>query len=111
MLIKGSDLTAAQRQLVLAAFVHRHTIENAKARGVDCVNCADIGRWPYVAGQALPGGPTVYTRAEWHHYHTTHGSVHTTDAKWLATHAFHFTKDGQRLMARPRYAEPVYLAT
>jgi len=32
MLIKGKDLTPEQRKLVLAAFVHRHTIENAKAR-------------------------------------------------------------------------------
>lgn len=107
MLIKGSDLTTAQRQLVLAAFVHRHTVENAKAHGVPCVMCANS---PGGADEIviIPAGQQAAheVRKRWHDHHV---SVQT-DAAWLADHAFHFTKDGQRLMAR-RYAEPVYLAT
>lgn len=110
MLIRGLDLNPVQRRLVLAVFVHRHTIENASARGVACVNCADIPCWPYVAGQALVTGPKVYTREQWHAYHTSHGAVDVPDAEWLASHAFHFVKDGSRLMLNRMFAEPVFMA-
>ena len=33
-----------------------------------------------------------------------------TDEEWLAEHAFHFLKDGSRLMMNRGYAEPHYLA-
>ena len=107
MMIKGVNLNVEQRKLVLAAFVYRHTVENAVARGVDCVNCANIPSWPYEAGQALPGGPYTFTRDQWHAYHTSRGAQVVTDAEWLAVHAFHFTKDGSRLMVNRRYAESV----
>ncbi len=108
MILKGSSLNSRQREQVLAAFVHRNTIENAKRRGVDCVNCA-MNRYPYVTGQALPDGPHVYTREQWHTYHTTHGAVAISDAQWLADHAFKFIKDGSRLAIRGS-ALPAYMA-
>jgi phospholipase C len=105
MLIKGSALTSQQRAQVLAAFVHRPTVESARSRGVACAHCAQIPQWPYVTGQALPDGPHVWTRDQWHTYHTTHGAIDGTDQQWLEAHAFHFLKDGSRLMER-RHAEP-----
>jgi hypothetical protein len=106
-LIKGSNLTADQRRLVLATFGHRHTHENARARGVACVLCADSG------GGAdreivIPAGEQAATevRKRWHDHHV----AVQTDDQWLAEHAFHFTKDGRRLKTRPGYAEPAYLA-
>lgn len=110
MIIRGDRLNDRQRAQVLAAYVYRHTIENARARGVDCVNCANIPHWPYVTGQALADGPHVWTRAQWHKYHTTHGAVAITDAQWLADHAFHFVKDGSRLHGRRHHAEPAFMA-
>jgi hypothetical protein len=107
MLIKGSDLTSRQREQVLAAFVHRDTIENARRHGVACMNCANIRSWPYVTGQALPDGPHVWTRAQWHKYHISKGAIATTDQEWLRKHAFHFVKDGSRLHARRHAAEYV----
>jgi len=110
MLIKGTDLTKRQCEQVLAAFIYRPTVENAQRRKVDCCNCANIGHWPYVTGQALPDGPHVWTQAQWHQYHTTHGVEDTTDQEWLGDHAFHFISDGSRLDARQQHAEPYYLA-
>jgi hypothetical protein len=63
MLIKGEKLNRAQREQVLAAFVHRHLDMTTK-----------------------------------------------TDDEWLNTHAFHFVKDGSRLMRNRRYAEPAFMA-
>jgi len=33
-----------------------------------------------------------------------------SDDEWIAKHAFHFLKDGSRLAANKRRAEPVYMA-
>lgn len=33
-----------------------------------------------------------------------------TDHDWLNDHAFHFVKDGSRLMANRRHCEPAYMA-
>jgi len=90
MLIKGSQLTDAQRRIVLAAFVHRHTIENATRRGVACVMCADSG-------------------GNYHMPHNDHVKVQTDD-QWLADHSFAFTKDGSRLSENYNHAEPAWLA-
>jgi hypothetical protein len=105
MLIKGTDLTARQRMIVRSAFVHRHTIENAARRGVDCVLCADAT----CCGRIVTGtnaAPRVWTRAEWHAHHVPA----IADDTWIAAHAFHFTADGSRLHGRYRHAEPAYLA-
>ncbi len=81
MLVAGTALTPAQRRLVCAAFVHRWTHENAtQTYGGKCPACEQCGRFPYVCGEALPNGPHVYTREEWHAYHTPL----TTDAEWIA---------------------------
>jgi hypothetical protein len=105
MLIKGSQLTDAQRRIVLAAFVHRHTIENAKRRGVDCVLCADSGGNYEVT---IPAGQHSATtiRKAWHEHHV---KVQTDD-QWLADHAFAFVKDGSRLSTRNTHAEPAFMA-
>ena len=101
MIIKGADLTSAQRSAVLAAFVHRHTVENAKRRGVPCILCDR--RWPYVTGPR--GDRKVWERAEWHAYHVPA----VTDQQWIRDHAFSFLKDGSRLTLHG-YAQPVYMA-
>ena len=80
MLIRGKDLSANQRQLVLAAFVYRWTTENHQREA----------SWRTVSGK-----PTIPLK---------------TDAAWLAEHAFHFTKDGSRLMHNRPHAEPEYMA-
>lgn len=92
MLIRGDKLTTEQRRQVLAAFVHRHTIENARTRGVKCVMCADSVPPPHDGS-----------------WHARHVAVQTDD-QWLADHAFHFVKDGSRLHDRRHFAEPAYLA-
>ena len=33
-----------------------------------------------------------------------------TDEQWIKDHAFHFIKDGSRLMANRNHCEPVYMA-
>jgi hypothetical protein len=106
MLIKGSDLTSGQRQLVLGAYVHRHTVENARARGVPCVMCA-TSSGPADRIIVIPAGQRAAgeVRTTWHEHHVRV----QTDEAWLADHAFHFTKDGRRLMIR-RHAEPVWKA-
>jgi hypothetical protein len=104
MLIHGTELTPAQRALVLRAFVHRWTHENAQQTyGGKCPGCEQSTRGGYiVTGPA--DAPKAWTRAEWHAYH----APLTSDAEWLSRYAFHFTKDGSRLKA-PRYAEPARL--
>lgn len=82
----------------------RWTHENAKQtyRG-QCPACAQAGRngWPYICGQALPGGPYSYTEAQWHAYH----APLVPDAEWLAYHGFHVTRKGE-LDDRYSHAEP-----
>jgi len=102
-LIKGSALTDYQRGLVLAAFVHRHTVENAQRRGVDCVLCAISGGDHEITIPAGQQGPTEI-RKRWHDHHVKA----QTDDQWLADHAFDFVANGSRLHAR-RQAEPAYL--
>ena len=106
MLIKGEHLNADQRAQVLAAFVHRHTVENAKQRGVACVLCDISSGGPdrlitIPAGQQAAGE----VRKRWHDHHVRV----QTDAVWLADHAFYFTKDGKRLQRR-KHAIPAYQA-
>jgi hypothetical protein len=106
MLIKGADLNPDQRRAVLAAFVHRWTHENAVQtyRG-QCPGCVQSGGNREIvipAGQQAAGE----VRKMWHDHHVPL----TTDAEWLAAHAFHFTKDGLRLMGNRKHAEPVYMA-
>lgn len=104
MLIKGADLNVVQRGLVLRAFVYRWTEENRHQtyRG-ECPGCAQMGGFPCVTGSK--GARKVWERAEWHAYHVPL----TTDAAWLADHAFHFLADGSRLAGK-QHAEPVYMA-
>jgi thiamine monophosphate kinase len=104
MLIKGSDLTDFQRDQVLAAYVHRHTVENATRRGLDCVMCANSGGDHEIvipAGQQAAGE----VRKRWHDHHVTV----QTDQQWLADHAFYFVANGSRLQHN-RHAEPSYMA-
>jgi hypothetical protein len=82
MLIKGSKLTVTQRQQVLAAFPYRWTVEN----------CQRAATFMQRGGY---GAPTTAPE---------------TDAAWIDAHAFHFLKDGSRLVARRNYAEPAYMA-
>lgn len=109
MLIRGRDLNAAQRELVLSAFVNRHTVERDRVSEYGCANCAQ-NKYPLTTGQALPDGPHTWTQPEWHAYHVAHGGVSVTDAQWVDAHAFHFTKDGRRLMANRHFAEMSYAA-
>lgn len=81
MLIRGNELNEAQRRLVLAAFGYRWTTDN-KERAT---------RWLGRAG-GVPRIPLV------------------TDDQWLKDHAFHFVKDGSRMMATRHHAEPAYMA-
>jgi hypothetical protein len=105
MLIKGSALNAHQRNLVLAAFVHRWTHENAaQTYGGKCPACAQSSNPGTIT---LPDdSPTGSITLSWHDYH----HKLTTDQEWLDAHAFHFTKDGKRLMANRRHAEPAFMA-
>jgi hypothetical protein len=101
MLIRGDRLDYGQRQIVLAAFLMRWTHENAmRTYGGSCPACVQSG------GNRRVGNPNVEGAATWHEYHRPL----TTDDEWLRTHAFHFTKDGRRLMANKRFAEPAYMA-
>ncbi len=102
MLIRGADLTDAQRGIVLATFVHRWTVENAfQTYQGRCPACVQA-----LAAVPLKVDGMPYTIAEWHAHHTKL----TTDREWLAAHAFHFVKDGSRLHARRKHAEPVWRA-
>lgn len=103
MLIKGIDLTPAQRTQVLEAYVHRWTHENSQQTYQGrCPGCEQSRPFPMVCGNDRK----VYSRSEWHAYHV----ALTTDDQWLADHAFHFVKDGSRLSETQHYAEPVYMA-
>jgi hypothetical protein len=77
MLIKGENLNETQKKLVLEAFGYRWTSDNRRR----------LDWWRGIEGQ--PTIPLV------------------TDEQWLKGHAFHFTADGKRLKARPKYCEPV----
>lgn len=104
MIIQGSALTPTQRALVLRAYVHRWTVENAhQTYGGKCPGCEQSAPFPLVTGTR--GSATTpertWTRAEWHAYH----APLTTDAEWIAAHAFHFVKDGSRLHGRYRHCE------
>lgn len=79
-LIKGSRLTRAQREIVLATYLYRWTRDNPRREDY----------WRGIAGK--PTMPLV------------------SDAEWLADHAFHFIADGSRLHARHRHCEPAYMA-
>jgi hypothetical protein len=81
MLIKGQDLNYRQRQEVLSAFLYRWTTGNKNREAL----YADLGHRP----------PTIPLQ---------------TDDEWLKEHAFHFVKDGSRLMFNRHHAEPVYMA-
>lgn len=80
MLIKGDKLNQEQRKQVLESFGYRWTSDNRRREDW----------WRGIKGQ--PTMPLV------------------SDDQWLKEHAFHFTSDGKRLKARPRYCEPAYLA-
>jgi hypothetical protein len=101
MLIKGTDLNASQRQQVLAAFVHRHTHENARQ--------TYQGRCPACVQQAQCGGNMEAERdgvvIPWHEYHVPL----KTDEEWLAVYAFEFVKDGSRLSSRRTSCVPTNL--
>lgn len=73
MLIAGNNLTDKQRKIVLAAFVHRNTVDKP---------CKVVSPQPFPQ----------------------------TDSEWIAEHAFHFVKDGSRLMFNRHYAEPAFMA-
>ena len=94
----GNKLTVAQRQQVLAAFVHRWTFENARQ--------SYKGQCPGRVQQRQCGGAMVVQGTPLHLYHRPLVS----DEQWLAEHAFYVTKDG-RLAARPSRCEPVLLAS
>jgi hypothetical protein len=92
MLIRGDKLTEKQKTEVLRTFIHRWTFENAQQTyGGKCPACQ----------QGRPGIGVV----EWHAHH----AKLIPDREWLFLHAFHFTKDGTKLMIR-RHAEPAYIA-
>jgi hypothetical protein len=106
VLIKGLDLTPAQRAQVLAAYVHRWTVENAQQTYYGlCPGCEQSQ--PFPLGTITGTTRRVFTRAEWHAYH----ALLTTDDRWLAEHAFHFVKDGSRLHGNKPHAEPAYLGS
>lgn len=103
MLIKGSDLNYSQRALVLAAFVHRTTHENARQSfGGRCPLCV-LSPHPYKPGRNYTEAGrkgAAMSQEEWHAYHVPL----TSDEEWLSKHAFHFTSDGKRLMRNKHYA-------
>ena len=93
-LLAGSTLTPRQQAQVCSAFVHRWTVENARQ--------TYQGRCPACA----QGAPTGMTEPQWHAHHMPL----TTDAEWIAAHAFYFVKDGSRLAANRPRCEPAYMA-
>ena len=83
MTIKGIDLTDRQRRQVLAAYVHRWTVENARqSYEGKCPGCEQSAPFPMVTGTrgSTTAPERTWTRAEWHAYHVPL----TTDAAWLA---------------------------
>lgn len=98
MLIRGDQLTDRQREEVLRVFVLRWTHENAKQ--------TYHGRCPACEqARACRVFPLPYSG-----WHARHAPL-VSDVEWLQVHAFHFLKDGSRLMANKRYTEPACLAT
>jgi hypothetical protein len=96
MLIKGKDLSYRQETLVKAAFIYRWTYENPmRCRVYRCSLC-NVAE-PYENMGSSNG-----------HTHPTIPLQHDND--WIAEHAFHFVKDGSRLMHNRHFAEPVYMA-
>lgn len=95
MLIKGTELNRSQREQVLNAFPYRWTSDNTRRLTVynPCPNC-DI-KAPIVNLQTSEG-----------HNHPTIPLI--TDDEWLNQYAFHFVKDGSRLMYNKLYAEKLY---
>jgi hypothetical protein len=83
MLVRGDELSESARREVLAAYGCRWTREN-HGRAIE---------WRRRSGVVCP-----------------HGKPRQTDAEWLREHAFHVVKDGSRLMANRRHAEPSCLA-
>ena len=83
MLIKGKNLNKRQREEVLNAFGYRWTLENeTRAR-----------KWHKGFNNAtLPTMPLQ------------------TDEQWLNEHAFHFVRDGSRMMLNRHTAEPHWMA-
>lgn len=82
MLIRGDKLNDHQRRYVLNAFIYRWTSDSPHRERV-------------YATAAICQRPTA---------------AMVTDAQWLKAHAFHFTKDGTRLMANRSHAEPAFMA-
>ena len=80
MLIKGKDLNEKQIQQVKNAFIYRWTLDNHRLYEV------------YMNMSSKPTCPKI------------------SDQQWINEHAFHFLKDGSRLMANRHYAEPHYMA-
>lgn len=77
MLIKGTNLNTRQRQQVLGAFIYRWTTGNERREEVY---------------KTVSSSPTIPLQ---------------TDEQWLAEHAFHFLKNGSRLMASVHFCEPL----
>jgi len=82
MLIRGDQLNDHQRRYVLNAYIYRWTSDNPRREEV-------------YSNAAICQRPTMPL---------------VTDEEWLKDHAFHFTKDGKRLMANRRHAEPTFMA-
>lgn len=82
MLIKGANLDNRQIQQVKSAFINRWTVENQ--RNAESI----LRRYGFDAPTIAP----------------------IPDAQWIADHAFHFVKDGSRLMSNRHHAEPSYIA-
>lgn len=102
MLIKGTDLDARQRSIVLARFQFRWTHEASRLfYGGRCAACSQR----HEAGDPM----TVETTSgavPWHQYHVPL----MTDDEWLRLHAFAFTRDGGRLDRRVHRCVPAYEA-
>jgi hypothetical protein len=82
MLIRGDKLTEKQRSIVLSVFGYRWTAEN-ESRAKEWTK--DYGTQP-------------------------EHLIMQTDQDWLKGHAFHFIKDGSRLMFNRHFCEPHYTA-
>jgi len=79
MLIRGDRLNERQKRMVLSAFIYRWTKDNHRREEVY---------------RGIFGKPTIPL---------------VSDAQWLKEHAFHFVRDGSRLMANRHYAEPAFM--
>ncbi len=65
-----------------------------------------------ITGAQLTPRQQALVRAAFVHRHLAigNGRYYPTDQAWIVDHAFHFTKDGTRLMRNHKYAEPHDLA-